>query len=443
MGFPDLNAAGSTAVLVVGAGPAGLMAAEQLVAVGIAVHVCDAMPSVGRKFLRAGIGGLNLTHAEDAQSFHSRYSQSHSEVQVSAAHGVHAVSSWLQDFDATALRGWARQLGIETFVGSSGRVFPEGLKAAPLLRAWLHRLREQGCVIHTRWRWVGFEDSSLVTEPISTSHTLLFETPEGIQKVSARTVIFALGGSSWARLGSDGRWLPLLAQAGVTCTTLKPANCGFDYAWSARLLEQFAGSPLKPVGLSVQNARGQIVFSRKGEALVSRHGIQGSLVYAASRHIRDLIDGNGAARLCWDLLPDHTLPQVQAVLRAPRGKDSLSNWLRKRLGLDGVRLSLFHELADRPGKDAEELAALLKHLPQTLRQTRPIDEAISTAGGVSLEALDDQLMSIANPGLFFAGEMLDWEAPTGGYLLNACFASGRRAGQGALAWLRAAQMQQV
>lgn len=440
MGFPDLNAADSTAVLVVGAGPAGLMAAEQLATAGIAVHVCDAMPSVGRKFLRAGIGGLNLTHAEDAQSFHSRYSHSQSDGQP-FAQGVDAVSSWLQDFDSKALRGWAQELGIETFVGSSGRVFPVGLKAAPLLRAWLHRLREQGCVIHTRWRWMGFEDSQSVTEPISPLHTLLFETPDGMQSVSARAVIFALGGGSWARLGSDGRWLPLLARTGVTCTALKPANCGFDYAWSARLLEQFAGSPLKPVGLSVQNAHGQIVFSRKGEALVSRHGIQGSLIYAASRHIRDLIDWEGAARICWDLLPDRTLPQVQAALSAPRGKDSLSNWLRKRLGLDGVRLSLFHELAGRPGGDVEELAALLKQLPQTLRQARPLDEAISTAGGVSLDALDDQLMSDMKPGLFFAGEMLDWEAPTGGYLLNACFASGRRAGQGALAWLRATQTQ--
>lgn len=443
MGFPVLNAAGSTAVLVVGAGPAGLMAAEQLAKAGIVVHVCDAMPSVGRKFLRAGIGGLNLTHAEDAQSFHSRYSHSHSEVQASAAQGVDAVSSWLQDFDANALRGWAQQLGIETFVGSSGRVFPVGLKAAPLLRAWLHRLRDQGCVIHTRWRWVGFDDGHSAVESSTPSHTLLFETPEGMQRGSARAVIFALGGGSWARLGSDGRWLPLLAQAGVNCTALKPANCGFDFAWSARLLEQFAGSPLKPVGLTVQNARGQIVFSRKGEALVSRHGIQGSLVYAASRHIRDMLDCEGEARIYWDLLPDRTLEQVQTALRAPRGKDSHSNWLRKRLGLDGVRLSLFHELAGRPGSDVEALATLLKQLPQILRQARPIDEAISTAGGVSLDALDDQLMSVANPGLFFAGEMLDWEAPTGGYLLNACFASGRRAGQGALAWLRATPIQQV
>ena len=434
MGFPQ-----STAALVVGAGPAGLMAAEQLAKAGVAVHVCDAMPSVGRKFLRAGIGGLNLTHAEDAQSFHSRYAHSQSDVQASAAQGVEAVTSWLRDFDANALRGWAQQLGIETFVGSSGRVFPVGLKAAPLLRAWLHRLREQGCVIHTRWRWVGFDDGHRAVESNSPSHTLLFETPEGMQRVSTQAVIFALGGGSWARLGSDGRWLTLLANAGVACAALKPANCGFDYAWSARLLEQFAGSPLKPVGLSVRNASGEVVFSRKGEALISRHGVQGSLIYAASRQIRELIDHDGAARLYWDLLPDRTLTQVQSALRAPRGKDSLSNWLRKRLGLEGARLSLFHELAGKPGGDAEQLAGLLKELPQSLQNARPLDEAISTAGGVLAGALDNQLMSVAKPGLFFAGEMLDWEAPTGGYLLNACFASGQRAGQGALAWLQTIQ----
>ncbi len=434
MGFPQ-----SIAALVVGGGPAGLMAAEQLAKAGIEVHVCDAMPSVGRKFLRAGIGGLNLTHAEDAQSFHSRYAHSQSDIQAPAAQGVEVVTSWLQDFDADALRGWAQQLGIETFVGSSGRVFPIGLKAAPLLRAWLHRLREQGCVIHTRWRWVGFDDAHSANESNSPTRTLLFETPEGIQRVSAQGVIFALGGGSWARLGSDGHWLPVLAKAGVACAALKPANCGFDYAWSARLLSQFAGSPLKPVGLSVRDASGQVVFSRKGEALISRHGVQGSLIYAASRQIRELIAREGAARIYWDLLPDRTLAQVQSALRAPRGKDSLSNWLRKRLGLEGARLSLFHELAGKPGSDTEQLAALLKQLPQNLHEARPLDEAISTAGGVMTGALDKQLMSVANPGLFFAGEMLDWEAPTGGYLLNGCFASGRRAGQGALAWLRSTQ----
>ncbi len=412
------------------------MAAEQLTKAGITVQVCDAMPSVGRKFLRAGIGGLNLTHAEDSRSFLARYSCSQSDVEASAEQGVKAVSSWLQDFDADALRQWAQQLGVETFVGSSGRVFPVGLKAAPLLRAWLHRLREQGCVLHTRWRWVGFGEVSSTTVSGRPSYTLLFETPEGMQKMTAQVVIFALGGGSWARLGSDGRWLPVLAQAGVACAPLKPANCGFDYAWSARLLEQFAGSPLKPVGLTVQDARGRTMFARKGEALVSRHGLQGSLIYAASRHLRDLIEHEGTARLYWDLLPDRTLAQVQAVLHMPRGKDSLSNWLRKRLGLEGMRLSLFHELAGKPGGDVEQLAALLKQLPQTLQRARPIDEAISTAGGILLSGLTAQLMSRSHAGMFFAGEMLDWEAPTGGYLLNACFASGCRAGQGAVTYLQ-------
>lgn len=433
MVFPD-----SIPVLVIGAGPAGLMAAEQLGAAGVAVHVCDAMPSPGRKFLRAGIGGLNLTHGEDTAAFHSRYSHSEAEAAATMGRGVATVSSWLHDFDAIALRSWARQLGVETFVGSSGRVFPVGLKAAPLLRAWLHRLREQGCVLHTRWRWVGFADeASRISDP-GLLRPSLFETPEGLREVSAQVVVFALGGGSWARLGSDGRWLPVLAQEGIACTALKPANCGFDFPWSERLLSQYAGSPLKPVGLSVVDSTGTLVFARKGEALVSRHGIQGSLIYAASSAIREQIELHGKVTLYWDLLPDHTPGQVSAALRVSRGKDSLSNFLRKRLGLDGLRLNLLHELAGKPGGDGEQLALLLKCLPQTLRGVRPIDEAISTAGGVLLSGLDQNLMSRALPGVFCAGEMLDWEAPTGGYLLNACFASGRRAGQGALLYLRKA-----
>lgn len=407
--------------LVVGAGPAGLMAAEQLARAGMPVLVIDAMRSPGRKFLRAGIGGLNLTHSEDACAFAQRYS--HPE----------AVSAWLQVFDASALRQWALELGIETFVGSSGRVFPAGLKAAPLLRAWLQRLRQQGVVIHSRQRWLGF------LEAPKTGYTQhLLDTVQGQRQVAARTVIFATGGGSWARLGSDGQWMQPIIDVGISCAPFRPANCGFNYAWSDALLARHAGSPLKNVGLTVQSAVGA-GFNRKGEVLVSSHGVQGSLVYAASRVIRDEIENHGEARIFWDLLPDQTSEQIRHSMRVPRGKESLSNWLRKRLGLEGAKLSLLYELGGDAMRAGADVADLVKHLPQTLLCARPLDEAISTAGGVMLEDLDDCLMSVKHPGLFFAGEMLDWEAPTGGYLLNACFASGKVAGQGAVRILRGSE----
>ncbi|MDP1930137.1 MAG: TIGR03862 family flavoprotein [Gammaproteobacteria bacterium] len=401
--------------LVIGAGPAGLMAAEQLALAGIPVHVIDAMPSPGRKFLRAGIGGLNLTHSESVPGFTERYSD------------PARVGAWLQQFDAVALRQWALALGIETFVGSSGRVFPVGLKAAPLLRAWLQRLRQQGVVIHSRQRWLGFETT---LENGSVLHSI--DTVDGQQQVAAGVTIFAVGGGSWARLGSDGKWVVPLSNAGIRSVPLKPTNCGFDYAWSDTLLARYAGEPLKTVGLTVAGTD----FNRKGEVLVSRHGVQGSLIYAASSMIRDEIELHGEAQIYWDLLPDQTLEQVSELLRPSRGKESVSNWLRKRLGLEGLRLSLFYELGGDTARAGENVANLVKRLPQTLRSVRPLDEAISTAGGVMFQGLDDNLMSVVHPGLFFAGEMLDWEAPTGGYLLNACFASGRIAGQGALGYLR-------
>lgn len=405
--------------LVIGAGPAGLMAAEQLALAGIPVRVIDAMPSPGRKFLRAGIGGLNLTHSEDSAAFIERYS--HPET----------ARQWLRALDATALRQWARELGVDTFVGSSGRVFPEGLKAAPLLRAWLHRLRQQGVMIYPRQRWLGF-----AAAPSQDHSVHLLDTTAGQQQVAAAVVIFAMGGGSWARLGSDGKWLSSMIDAGIPCAAFKPANCGFNYAWSATLLANHAGSPLKTVTLTVPTSTG-VVFSRKGEVLVSRHGVQGSLIYAASRVIRDEIERHGKVEIFWDLLPDQTLEQARVALRVPRGKESLSNWLRKRLGLEGLRLSLFYELAGEAIKHGADVASLVKRLPQTLHSARPLDEAISTAGGVLLKDLDEHLMSVTCPGLFFAGEMLDWEAPTGGYLLNACFASGKVAGQGAAEYLRA------
>lgn len=409
-------------VLIVGAGPAGLMAAEQIAAAGVPVHVIDAMASPGRKFLRAGIGGLNLTHAEPATEFLQRYDS------------PSRVAPWLQCLDAEGVRAWAAGLGVATFVGSSGRIFPVGLKAAPLLRAWLQRLRGSGVTLHMRHRWCGFVTSSGLPAGCS-AHRIA--TPTGEQEVRARAVVFALGGGSWARLGSDGRWVAAFQAAGVDCAPLQPANCGFDYAWSATLLQRHAGAPLKGVVLRVlQN--NQVIFARKGEALISRHGLQGSLIYAASRLLRDTIAREGCVTLCWDLFPERDEAALCQALQAPRGKQSRSSFLRKRLGLDGVRLALVHELAGSSMHDPVQLARALKCLPQTLHATRPLDEAISTAGGVSLAQLDDTLMLRRWPGVLFAGEMLDWEAPTGGYLLTACLATGKLAGQGVLRWLQGA-----
>lgn len=409
-------------VLIVGAGPAGLMAAEQIAAAGVPVHVIDAMPSPGRKFLRAGIGGLNLTHAEPASDFLQRYSP------------CAAVTPWLQCLDAEGVREWAASLGVTTFVGSSGRIFPVGLKAAPLLRAWLQRLRANGVILHMRHRWLDLVTLASLPAGFSIHH---IETPTGVQQVRARAVVFALGGSSWARLGSDGRWCEPLQAAGVECAPLQPANCGFDFAWSHTLLQRHAGAPLKGMLLRVfQNE--QEVFARKGEALISRHGLQGSLIYAASRLLRDTLSREGSVTICWDLFPEREEADLRRTLQAPRGKQSQSSFLRKRLGLDGARLALVHELAGPALRDPAQLARALKCLPQTLRATRPLDEAISTAGGVALAQLDDTLMLRRWPGVFFAGEMLDWEAPTGGYLLTACLATGKLAGQGVLGWLQGA-----
>lgn len=409
-------------VLIIGAGPAGLMAAQQIASAGITVHILEAMPSPGRKFLRAGVGGLNITHAEPAADFLSRYVP------------ANAVAPWLERFDADAVRAWAAGLGIETFVGTSGRVFPTGLKAAPLLRAWLQRLRASGVTLHTRHRWLGFASPPGTDEAMPTTHRV--QTPDGEVLVQAQAIVFALGGGSWARLGSDGRWLEALRTAEVECLPFQPSNCGFDYAWSQELLSRHAGAPLKGVALTV-HAHHEPAFARRGEALISRHGIQGSLVYAASRLLREEIAGHGEVTVFWDLFPELQESQVRKALQGARGKDTLSNTLRKCLGLEGARLGFFHELSRGLARDSATLPALLKTLPQTLRATRPLDEAISTAGGVALPQLDAQLMLRGRPGMFFAGEMLDWEAPTGGYLLTACLASGAVAGDGVLAYLAA------
>lgn len=409
-------------VAVVGAGPAGLMAAEVLAAGGVRVEVFDAMPSVGRKFLLAGKGGLNLTHGEALEPFLSRYGTRRA-----------VIEPLLSAFDRAALREWAACLGIATFVGSSGRVFPTDLKAAPLLRAWLQRLRGAGAAFHQRQRWTGWDGQGW----------LRFTTPQGERTLAADATLLALGGASWARLGSDGAWWPLLAAEGIELAPLRPSNCGFDVGragapagWSAHLRERHAGAPVKPVRLRFLAPDGG-VFDRQGEFVVTASGVEGSLVYAASALLRDAIAAQGEALPTLDLLPDRPLEAIAAVLAKPRGGRSLAKLLKGGLGIEGVKAALLHELLDRETlNDPLRLAAAIKALPLRLVAPRPIDEAISSAGGVRFEALDARLMCRARPGLFCAGEMLDWEAPTGGYLLSACFASGRAAGQGALDWLR-------
>ncbi len=415
-------------VAIVGGGPAGLMAAQQLAEAGVAAHLFDAMPSIGRKFLLAGKGGLNLTHSDSADRFAERYG---------ARRG--AIEALLQGLDSTALRAWAQGLGIETFVGSSGRVFPKDMKAAPLLRAWLQRLRNPtapgvGVQFHMRHRWTGWGDAAAGSAGI----VLRFDTPTGPQEVQARAVVLALGGGSWARLGSNGAWVPLLAQRGVAVAPLLPANCGFDVqgGWSPFFADKFAGQPFKSVAIGVSTAQGQS-FQRKGEFVATATGVEGSLVYAASSLLRDDIIRHGSATFTLDLLPDVPAEKVLAEVLHPRGSRSLSSHLKSRLHLEGIKSAILHErLSKEAMNDPAQLAAAIKALPITLQATRPIDEAISSAGGVLFEVLTPQLMLEQLPGVFCAGEMLDWEAPTGGYLLQACFASGAAAGQGAVAYLR-------
>ena len=415
-------------VAVIGAGPAGLMAAAVLQARGAQVHVFDAMPSVGRKFLLAGIGGLNLTHSEPLPGFRARY-----------AERAPALTPLLDAFGPDAVRAWAADLGIETFVGTSGRVFPKDMKAAPLLRAWLHRLRAGGAdrppvQFHMRHRWLGWTGDGAA---------LRLSNPDGELAFAADATVLALGGASWSRLGSDGAWVPLLAARGVDIAPLRASNCGFDVAptganrrgWSEHLRERFAGEPVKPVAITAADTAG-VVHRQQGEFVVTATGIEGSLVYAFSAGLRDAIAAQGHATLVLDLLPQHTLEQVRAETRRPRGTRSLSTHLKSRLHLQGVKMGLLHELLS-PAQlnDPDVLAGFIKALPLLVSAARPIDEAISSAGGVRFEALDARLMAAAVPGLFIAGEMLDWEAPTGGYLLTACLATGRAAGQGAADWL--------
>ncbi|MCL7461200.1 TIGR03862 family flavoprotein [Pseudomonas sp. NW5] len=388
------------------------MAAEVLAAGGAEVELFDAMPSLGRKFLLAGVGGMNITHAEPKNTFIPRYGTR-----------AHEIGALLAEFDADALRAWIRGLGIDTFVGSSGRVFPIDMKAAPLLRAWLRRLREAGVLLHTRSRWLGW----------SADGQLRLRTAAGEQTLRVDACVLALGGGSWARLGSDGAWVPLLEAPGIRVAPLVPSNCGFEVAgWSSLFADKFAGAPVKPVAIRLGDHA-----PRQGEFVITAQGVEGSLIYALSAAIREQITREGRALLHLDLLPNRSREQVLAALSKPRGSRSMARHLAG-IGIDGVRAGLLRELTDAATfQDLPRLGAAIKALPLELLRPRPLDEAISSAGGVPFEALDEQLMLRQLPGVFCAGEMLDWEAPTGGYLLTACFASGRAAGLGALAWLKA------
>ena len=400
-------------VAIVGGGPAGLMAAESAIAAGAEVELFDAMPSVGRKFLLAGKGGLNLTHSEPMESFLSRYGTRRAVLEPA-----------IRSFPPTALRAWARELGVDTFVGTSGRIFPTDLKAAPLLRAWLHRLRQAGVQFHVRHRWRGWDEEGRVR----------FTTPQGLIHAHADAVVLALGGGSWPHLGSDAAWIQILADQNVQIAPLKPANCGFDIRWSEHFCTKFAGHPVKTVQVSVK-AVDNTVIRHMGEFVVTANGVEGGIIYAISAHTRDVITEEGTATLRLDLAPDRSLQQLTEDLSRPRGKRTVATHLKRCAGIAGVKAGLLREAMPKEIlADPIRLAAAIKSLPLTLIAPRPMQEAISTAGGVSYEALDTRLMLRSIPGVFCAGEMLDWEAPTGGYLLTGCLATGRLAGAAAAAW---------
>jgi len=397
-------------VVVIGGGPAGLMAAEVARAAGADVQLYDRLASAGRKFLIAGKGGLNLTHSENADAFAARYGARQDEA-----------GRWLAQFGANEIREWARGLGIETFVGTSGRVFPMDLKAAPLLRTWVRRLRASGVGFHMQHRWLGWCDDG----------DLRFVHPDGERHVSADTIVLALGGGSWTVLGSDAAWVPLLSERGVAIAPLRPANCGFDVGWSEHFAARHAGHPLKPVVVEWTDGDGRVV-RQQGEFVITATGVEGSLIYALSAWLRDAIALHGATEIRLDLAPGRDAHRLARDLALPRGSRTLSEHWRRHAGIEGVKAGLLYEVIPKDQlQDPARVAAALKALPLKLMRPRPLDEAISSAGGVSMEALDDSLMIKSLPGVFCAGEMLDWEAPTGGYLLTACLASGRIAGAAA------------
>ncbi|MGQ0555832.1 MAG: TIGR03862 family flavoprotein [Nitrospiraceae bacterium] len=403
-------------VVIIGGGPAGLMAAEAATSASARVEVYDAMPSVGRKFLLAGKGGLNLTHSEPIEPFLSRYGQQRAFIEPA-----------IRLFSPSALRDWARELGVETFVGTSGRIFPADLKAAPLLRAWLRRLRQSGVQFHIRHRWRGWDEEG----------RLLFTTPQGLIHVHADAVVLALGGGSWPHLGSDAAWTQILAEQKIPIAPLKPANCGFDVRWSEHFRTKFAGYPVKTVQVTTTTADG-IVIRQRGECVVTETGVEGGLIYTVSSHVRDAIATEGTASLWLDLAPDRSLQQLTKDLSKPRGKRTLATHLTRCAGITGVKAGLLREVVSKDVlADSARLASAIKSIRLTLTAPRPLAEAISTAGGVSFEALDNRLMLRARSGVFCAGEMLDWEAPTGGYLLTGCMATGHLAGTAAAGWAHA------
>lgn len=400
-------------VAVIGGGPAGLMAAEVLSRNGLQVALFEAKPSIGRKFLVAGKGGLNLTHSEQLDDFVSRYGMQQDRIR-----------SLLKAFSPNEIREWCHSLGIETFIGKSGRVFPKDMKALPVLQRWLQRLSEQGVALLTRYAWRGWDANG----------GLQFDTPDGAVSIQADTVLLALGGASWPKLGSDANWVPVLQQQGIVISNLQPSNCGFDVAWTDHFKSRFAGVPLKSVVLKFTTTSGT-EFHRKGSCMISADGIEGSLIYAASALIRDEITATGSATIALDLAPDRSVEDLTKRLSTSRGSRTLSSHLRSKAKISGAEAGLLREFAADAMHDPVTLAAAIKNVPVSLTAARPISEAISTAGGVQFESLTDQLMVKSHPGLFCAGEMLDWEAPTGGYLLTACLASGFVAATGVHRWL--------
>lgn len=401
-------------VAVIGGGPAGLFAAEHLRAAGLAVDLYESKSSPGRKFLIAGKGGLNLTHSEPRPQFDARYRERQP-----------IVAGWLEGLDADALRRWAQGLGVETYVGSSGRVFPVDRKAAPLLRGWVRRLKEQGVRFHVQHRWSGWNEEG----------SLRLETPNGAVSVHADATVLALGGGSWPQLGSDGSWVDSLAARGVDIAPLQAANCGFDVAWSEHFRQRHAGSPLKPVIAHWTDLQGQ-PQQLQGECVASEYGIEGSLIYALAADLRETLNRDGNAQLLLDLVPGRDLERLRADLDRPRKGRSFGEHLRRAAGLDAPKAALLFEVLGKDaGNDLDAVACTLKRLPLAVLRPRPMAEVISTAGGVRIEAMNEGLMLNALPGVFCAGEMLDWEAPTGGYLLTACYASGQRAAEGVIQWL--------
>jgi len=395
-------------IAIIGGGPAGLMAAEALCGTGHSVTVYEAMPSFGRKLLFAGKSGLNITHAEEYAQFVTRFGAASDRLRPA-----------LDGFQPKDLIAWAEALGTETFTGSSGRVFPKAMKASPLLRAWLRRLADKGVTLLPRHRWMGFDADGL-----------RFTTPDGPLEVGFDAVVLALGGASWPKLGSDGHWVPLLRDKNVPIAHFRPANCGFDVEWSPIFAERFAGTPIKSV--MATSDEGTI----SGEFVVGASGVEGSLIYAHAAALRDRIETGAPAVLTLDLAPGRSVEKLEAGLARQKAKESFTSRLRKGAGLDGIKGALVRECAPEantltPGA----LARLIKALPLTLLRPRPLAEAISSAGGIGWDGVDTNYMLKSLPGVFAAGEMLDWEAPTGGYLLTGCMATGLAAGQGAARWL--------